>query len=364
MNSNALVIAEAGVNHNGCEDLAMKLVDLAFSARADVVKFQIFDSDKLVTRDARKADYQFANTGNNESQHMMLKQLELSNDSHHRIFNYCNEIGIQYLSTAFDSTSLRFLAEDLDLTTFKISSGDLTNAPLLLEHAKYRRKMILSTGMSTLGEIEDALGVLAFGLLDNKEVPGRSAFEYAYSSNEGQVLLQKYVTLLHCTSEYPTSPQDINLNAMSTMSKAFGLDVGFSDHSIGNTAPIMAIAQGAKIVEKHFTLDKEMEGPDHKASMNPIELYEFVSAIKQAETCLGSGIKKPSSSELVNKKVARRSLVASREIHIGDTFSLGNVMVKRPGDGISPFLYWDLIGNMSSREYGEGELIIDSCIES
>lgn len=355
MRSETLVIGEAGVNHNGCEDIAMQLASLAKTANVDIVKYQIFNSEQLVTNDAPKAEYQSVHTGRLESQRDMLRKLELSLDSHKRVAIHCKDIGLQYLATAFDLASLTFLAEEIDVPFFKISSGDLTNAPFLLAHAKYKRKLIISTGMSTLGEIEDALGVVAFGLLDVQDVPSIAGFKKAYQSEEGQIALKQFVTLLHCTTEYPTAVDEINMKAMQTMKQAFQLDVGFSDHSVGTTASVIAVALGAKVVEKHFTLDKAMDGPDHKASMSPEELLTFVSSIRDAESCLGVAIKKPSKSEIANIPVARRSLVATSDIAAGELFTEANIGVKRPGTGVTPFQYWEVLNSVSSRRYTEGE---------
>lgn len=357
MFGNTLIIAEAGVNHNGTVENAIKLVDLALMAKADIVKFQIFQSNQLVTKAAPKAKYQMSGAQDAAMQIGMLKELELSFESHKLVADYCKKLGLEYMSTAFDLDSLSFLVNELGVSSFKLSSGDLTNAPFLLAHASYRRKLIVSTGMSTLGEIEDALGVLAFGLLGSDEKPSIDAFNDAYISDDGQAVLKEYVTLLHCTTEYPTAATEINLNAMQTMSQAFGLDVGFSDHSVGNTASTIAVAFGAKIIEKHFTLDKNMEGPDHQASMAPDELISFVSCVREAEACLGNGLKVPASSELPNIAIARRSLVATTDICVGDVLSDVNVGIKRPGSGISPFEYWNMLGKVSDRSYSEGELL-------
>lgn len=357
MKSETLLIGEAGVNHNGSEELAIRLADLARQSNVDIVKYQIFNSAQLVTEGAPKANYQSVHTGASGSQREMLRKLELSLDSHKRVALHCKNIGIDYMATAFDLASLRFLAEDIEIPIFKISSGDLTNAPFLLAHTKYKRKLIVSTGMSTLGEIEDALGVLAFGLLDTPDEPSVRGFRNAYLSDEGQEILGQFVTLLHCTTEYPAAVNEINMKAMKTMSQAFGLDVGFSDHSIGNTASVVSVALGAKVIEKHFTLDQSLDGPDHKASMSPDELMLFVSSIRQAELCLGSGVKRPANSELANIAVARRSLVATADIKAGELFTESNVGVKRPGTGVSPFAYWEVLSSISKREYSEGDLI-------
>ena len=357
MNRDVLLIGEAGVNHNGCEQTAMQLVELAARARVDFVKFQIFNTEQLTTKSTPKAGYQKGNGTPSESQSDMLAKLELSLDAHRRIARQSSTLGIAYLATAFDEKSLRFLAEDIDSQVFKVSSGDLTNAPFLLAHAKYKRKIILSTGMSTLGEIEDALGVLAFGLLDCPGKPSIAAFREAYRSADGLKILKKFVTLLHCTTEYPTCPEQVNIAAIKTMRTAFNMDVGFSDHTECATASVMAVAYEASVIEKHFTLDKAMQGPDHKASMAPEEFIHFVKSVRCAQTSLGDGIKKPALSEVENIHPARRSLVATARITKGDIFTVENVGAKRPGSGVSPFKYWELLGSVSERAYIEGELI-------
>ena len=350
--SKIFIIAEAGVNHNGSLEMAFQLVDAAIDAGADAVKFQTYKAENLVTKGADKADYQKNTSGAGESQFDMLKSLELSYEMHHQLIEYSTKKGIEFLSTAFDSDSLQFLIDDLGLTTLKIPSGEITNGPLLLEHAKTGCDLILSTGMATLGEIEEALGVIAFGLLaseSNNEKPSRDAFQQAYFSEQGQVLLKEKVTVLHCTTEYPTPPEEINLNAMVTMQQAFGLMTGYSDHSEGITVPIAACAVGATLIEKHFTLDKTLPGPDHKASLEPNELKDMVSAIRTVEQVMGNGLKGPMPSEIKNRKVARKCLVASELIKEGDQFTEQNVTIKRPGVGRSPMEYWDLLGSVSSR---------------
>lgn len=352
------IIAEAGVNHNGDEKLAFALVDAAHKAGVDVVKFQTFKANKLVTEYAKQAEYQASNTGRSESQLAMLSRLELSYEAHKRLVAYCKDLGIEFLSTAFDSESLDFLVNNLKLTTLKIPSGELTNAPFVLAHAKTRCKLIVSTGMATLAEIEQALGVIAFGLINDVTVePSPSAFESAYASKEGQQLLKQYVTILHCTTEYPAPVNEINLKAMNAIGSAFGLAVGYSDHTQGIVIPITAVALGAKIIEKHFTLDRNMEGPDHQASLEPDELSEMVSAIRKVEIAMGSGVKIPQESELKNKAIARKSLVASQNIGIGELFTSDNLAVKRPGDGMSPYKYWSLLGKSSQKKYSIGDLI-------
>lgn len=353
-----LIIAEAGVNHNGNESLAFKLVDAAHEAGADIVKFQTFKASKLVTANAKQADYQVENTQKKESQLAMLSRLELSFDFHLRLVDYCNEIGIEFLSTAFDSESLKFLVEDLKLTRLKIPSGDLTNAPLVLEHAQTGCDLIVSTGMATLAEIEVALGVIAFGYIDSKsEQPTIENFEKAYYSQRGQQLLKEKVTILHCTTEYPAPLQDINLKAMDTIANAFKLPVGYSDHSAGINVPIAAVAREATIIEKHFTLDQNMEGPDHKASLEPKQLKAMINGIRDIELALGDGLKGPRPSEVKNKAVARKSLVAEKIISKGSSFTEENINIKRPGSGVNPIHYWRLLGVKANKNYEIGDLI-------
>lgn len=355
-----LIIAEAGVNHNGDERLAFELVDAAYKSGSDVVKFQTFKAKSLVTEEAKQADYQVVNTQKQESQLAMLSRLELSYEAHHKLVAHCNSLGIEFLSTAFDSESLDFLVNDLGLKRLKLPSGELTNAPLVLEHARTGCDLIVSTGMATLSEIETALGVIAFGYItDEKVQPSMLAFQEAYSSEAGQKALKEKVTILHCTTEYPAPMEEINLKAMDTLGRAFGLTAGYSDHSEGITIPIAAVARGAVLIEKHFTLDKNMEGPDHKASLEPQELEAMVKAIRQIEVALGSGVKKPSVSEVKNKAVVRKSLVAAIDIKEGAELTESNLVIKRPGSGLSPYRYWDLIGHKASKSYKAGELIIE-----
>jgi N-acetylneuraminate synthase len=357
-NDMTLIIAEAGVNHNGNEKLAFKLVDAAFKAGADIVKFQTFKASKLVTANAEQADYQVTNTNKKESQLAMLSRLELSFEFHLELVEYCHKVGIEFLSTAFDSESLNFLVNDLKLNKLKIPSGDLTNAPLVLEHAQTGCDLIVSTGMATLAEIEMALGVIAFGYIAKKtEKPSSQAFEKAYYSEFGQKILRDKVTLLHCTTEYPAPLCDINLTAMDTMSNAFKLPVGYSDHSAGIHVSIAAAALGAQIIEKHFTLDQNMQGPDHKASLEPKQLAEMIKGIRDIELALGDGLKGPRPSEIKNKSVARKSLVAEQVINKGTVFSQDNVTIKRPGLGKSPIHYWELLGNEAKQDYQIGDLI-------
>jgi len=352
-----LIIAEAGVNHNGSDELAFALVDAAHQAGADIVKFQTFKAKNLVTEDAQQAEYQITNSGKKESQYSMLKRLELSYETHHKLVKYCNNLGIEFLSTAFESESLSFLVDDLGITRLKLPSGEITNAPLVLEHARTGCDLIVSTGMATLSEIEQALSVIAFGYINPKGNPTEEALQTAYFSEQGKQLLKDKVTLLHCTTEYPAPFNDINLNAMDTMKGAFKLEVGYSDHSAGIVVPIAAVAKGAVLIEKHFTVDKSLPGPDHKASLDPIELKEMVDGIRTVERVLGDGIKGPRPSEVKNKAVARKSLVAAKAINRGEVFSQENIAIKRPGTGINPIKYWDLLDTNATKEYKEGELI-------
>tara|TARA_Y100000588_G_scaffold381013_1_gene465824 strand:+ start:48 stop:1118 length:1071 start_codon:yes stop_codon:yes gene_type:complete len=352
-----LIIAEAGVNHNGSDELAYALVDAAYRAGADIVKFQTFKAKNLVTEEAEQAEYQVTNSGQKESQFTMLKRLELSYDTHHKLVKYCQDKGIEFLSTAFDSESLNFLVNDLGITRLKLPSGEITNAPLVLEHARTGCDLIVSTGMATLSEIEQVLSVIAFGYLNKLDTPTDEQLQVAYFSDEGKRLLKQKVTLLHCTTEYPAPFNDINLNAMDTMADSFKLAVGYSDHSEGITVPIAAVAKGAVLIEKHFTVDKNLPGPDHKASLDPIELQAMVEGIRTVEQVLGDGIKGPRPSEVKNKAVARKSLVAAKNIEVGEAFSESNLAVKRPGRGINPIHFWRYLGSKSQQSYKAGDLI-------
>ena len=354
------IIAEAGVNHNGNESLALQLVEAAHAAGADGVKFQTFKAINLVTANARQADYQKANTQREESQLAMLSRLELSHAAHHKLISRCNDLGLDFLSTAFDSESLAFLANELHLPTLKIPSGEITNAPLVLEHARTGCRLIVSTGMTTMQEIELALGVIAFGYTAASDAqPSVESFRQAYQSPAGQQALLDKVTLLHCTTEYPAPVSDIHLRAMDIMASTFGLPVGYSDHSEGIIVPVAAVAKGASIIEKHFTLDKTMEGPDHKASLEPGELKSMVEAIRIVEKALGNADKQPQPSEMKNMAIARKSLVAARPIAAGEIFTAANIAIKRPGTGASPYRYWELLGKKAGKSYGEGDCIAE-----
>jgi len=327
------IVAEAGVNHNGSLELAKKLVDVAVSAGADAVKFQTFKAGKVVSRTAQKADYQKQTTDVNESQYQMIKKLELDENAHVELIHYCNKKRIMFLSTPFDHESIDLLF-GLGLTIFKIPSGEITNLPYLRHIGRLGKDVILSTGMADLGEIEDALDVLV----------------QAGTSKEK-------ITVLHATTEYPCPVEDVNLRAMQTIRAIFGVNVGYSDHTQGFEISIAAVAMGACVIEKHFTLDRTMEGPDHKASVEPGELKEMVNAIRKVEKALGNGIKKASPSEQKNIPVVRKSIVASRPIKIGDVFSLENITIKRPGNGINPMRWDEIIGQSAQRNYQADDLI-------
>ena len=324
------IIAEAGVNHNGSFDLACRLVDAAKDAGVDCIKFQTFKSKSLVSHIAQKAEYQKAATGDS-SQQDMLKKLELSFDEFVRLKEYCDKVGISFLSTPFDFESIDFL-DSIDMPFWKIPSGEVTNLPYLLKLAKTGKPVVMSTGMCEMDEIENAVRVLHENGTAN-------------------------IKLLHCNTEYPTPFEDVNLTAMQTMHRAFGLDVGYSDHTKGIEVPIAAAALGATVIEKHFTLDRNMEGPDHKASLEPDELKAMVDSIRHIEKALGNGIKTRSPSEKKNLAVARKSIVAKKSIKAGETLTEENITVKRPGTGISPMRWFDVLGSKAARDFAEDELI-------
>lgn len=329
-----LIIAEAGVNHNGSIVLAKKLIDAAAEAGVDYVKFQTFQTEKLVSYLAKKASYQQKNMQDSDnSQFSMLKKLELSKEQHFELIEYCNKKNVNFFSTAFDLDSLRFLAT-LRMGLWKIPSGEITNYPYLKFVAEQKEPVILSTGMSTLAEIEDAISVLT-----------------KYGTTKEQI------TVLHCNTEYPTPMQDVNLRAMHSLSERLGVPTGYSDHTQGIEVPIAAVALGATVIEKHFTLDRQMDGPDHKASLEPEELKKMVTCVRHIELALGHSEKVVSSSELNNKSVARKSIVAARDILEGDVLSEDNLTVKRPGNGISPMQWENVIGTKACRAFKADDLI-------
>lgn len=353
-----LIIAEAGVNHNGDLDRALQLIDAAADAGADVVKFQTFRSGKLASRFAAKASYQQRETGNEQSQLQMLQALELDHSMHQVLIAHCRRRDIAFMSSPFDHESLALLARTFDLPIIKLGSGELTNAPLLLATARTGKALILSTGMATMSDVEEALAVLAFGYVASPDaLPSRQAFRDAFESDDGQNALRGKVRLLHCTTEYPTPPGDVHLKAMDTLQRAFALPVGYSDHTDGLAISFAAVARGAVVIEKHFTLDRTLPGPDHKASLEPTELKALVDGIRAVEVALGDGVKRAAPSEMGNRLVARKSLVAGRAISEGEVLTSDNVEVKRPGGGLSPLMYWEVIGRRAMRDFDEDELI-------
>lgn len=334
MNKHVLIIAEAGVNHNGSLELAKKLIDEAVEAGVDIIKFQTFKSDKLVSKAARQAEYQQRNIGKqDEGQLAMLKKLELSQADHEELIAYCDEKGIRFFSTAFDIDSIDYL-HSLNMGLWKIPSGEITNYPYLRKIAQYKEPVILSTGMCELTDIEAALNVLLeFGV--NKE----------------------QITILHCNTEYPTPFEDVNLRAMLEIGDKFGVKIGYSDHTQGIEVPIAAVALGATVIEKHFTLDKNMEGPDHKASLEPDELKAMVSSIRNIEQALGSNHKTISESERKNIEIARKSIVAARPIKAGELLTEENLTVKRPGNGINPMRWNEVVGTRAVQSFNEEDPI-------
>lgn len=330
---NVFIIAEAGVNHNGNIELAKKLIDTASLAGADAVKFQTFKTENLVSKNAKKADYQKQTTDAEESQFDMIKKLELDTDTHKELIDYCKSKNIMFMSTPFDLDSVDML-NDLGLKIFKIPSGEITNLPYLRKIGKLNKKIVLSTGMANMDEIGDALNVLVLAGTQKENI-----------------------TVLHANTMYPTPMEDVNLNAMLSIQKEYDIEIGYSDHTLGIEVDIAAVAMGAKVIEKHFTLDKTMEGPDHKASLEPYELIAMVSGIRNIEKALGNGVKKPSKSETPNMAVARKSIVASRDIKKGELLNESNLAVKRPGNGINPMKWDEIVGSIAQKDYKVDELI-------
>jgi N-acetylneuraminate synthase len=355
------IIAEAGVNHNGDVDLALRLIDAAADAGADMVKFQTFKTTKAVTASAKRAEYQVRNTGLDDGQIAMLQALELDEAAHRHLIARCKARGLAFLSTPFDDESTDLLTLTLGLQLVKVGSGELTNGPHLLRLARRGLDVILSTGMATLAEVEEALGVLSFGYTGDGD-PGAAAFAAALASPAGRAALTQRVTLLHCTSNYPAPTAEINLAVMDTFRARFPLRVGFSDHSDGIAVPIAAVGRGALMIEKHLTLDRGLPGPDHVASIEPPVFAEMVRAIREVELAIGAPEKRPTPSEFKTMAVARKSLVAARAIQAGEAFSPENLAAKRPGDGMAPNLLWELLGRPASRAYARDELIAELCL--
>lgn len=327
------IIAEAGVNHNGSIELAKKLIDVAVDAGADAVKFQTFKTENLVSKNADKAEYQKDTTDSSESQFDMIKKLELDLDAHHELISYCKSKNIMFLSTPFDLDSIDML-NDLGLEIFKIPSGEITNLPYLRKIGSLKKEVVLSTGMADMDEIKGALDVLvkAGTLKDN-------------------------ISVLHANTMYPTPMKDVNLRAMITIGRTFDIAYGYSDHTLGIEVDIAAVAMGATVIEKHFTLDSDMEGPDHKASLEPDELSSMVKSIRNIELALGSDVKKPSDSEKPNMSIARKSIIANSDITKGEIFTEKNLTIKRPGSGISPMKWDEVIGAVASKDYKEDDQI-------
>ncbi len=340
MTNRVLIIAEAGVNHNGSIEMAKQMIDIAMDAGVDMVKFQTFKADDLVSKSAKQADYQRKNIGSgDDTQYQMLKKLELSHHAHVELMGYCKQKGIQFFSTAFDVKGLNYLNE-LGLEQFKVPSGEITNYPYLKRLAEIGKPVILSTGMADLEEIKAAINILSKGVDLN------------------------YITVLHCNTEYPTPMDDVNLRAMLTINQAFGVKVGYSDHTLGIEVPIAAVALGACVIEKHFTLDRNLPGPDHKASLEPDELKAMVEAIRNIEKAIaGSGEKKPSESELKNKAIARKSIHTARALSKGTVLSEEDLIPLRPGDGISPMQWENIIGKRVNRDFQAFELLTPSAIQ-
>jgi len=333
MNHKTIIIAEAGVNHNGSLDMAKELIKIASEAKADYVKFQTFKAINTITKNAEKANYQKNTTDQRENQFDMVKKLELNKEMHIELINYSKNKNIKFLSTPFDHDSIELL-KDLGLEIFKIPSGEITNLPYLRHIGKLNKKIILSTGMSDMNEVKNALDILV---------------------NSGTK--KKNITVLHANTEYPTPMEDVNLRAMMTIGRELDVNFGYSDHTLGIEVDIAAVALGACVIEKHFTLDCNMEGPDHKASLEPDQLKEMVKAIRNIELALGSDIKKPSKSEMPNIQIVRKSIVAKTEIKKGDILNKANLAVKRPGNGISPMKWDEIIDTKATKNYKEDELI-------
>jgi len=350
------VIAEAGVNHNGNRELAFQLVEAAAQAGADAVKFQTFNASRLASAQAPKAAYQKRSTDAAESQLEMLRKLELPLSWHHELQAHARERGIEFLSTAFDADSLAFL-QQLGLPLYKVPSGEITNGPLLWRFARTGRPLILSTGMATLSEVEQALAIAAHGMHADVEPAGLDEVWQGWSRADWRERVRERVTLLHCTSQYPTPPHEVNLRAMDTLASAFGLRVGYSDHTEGGLVPIAAVARGATVIEKHFTLDRGLPGPDHKASLEPDELTRMVADIRALSRALGSAAKAPQPSEWDTRRAARQQVVAARAIAGGATLVRDDLTTARAGTGLPASALWDCVGRRATRAYAAGEAI-------
>lgn len=349
------IIAEAGVNHNGERDRAFALIDVAAQAGADAVKFQTFDATKLASKSVAKAAYQKEQTDAAESQLNMLRRLELPRDWHYELQEHARQRGITFISTAFDLDSLTFL-DAMDLPFFKIPSGELVNAPLLWQFARTRKPLVISTGMATMSEVEQGLAVVAHALNAQAEPAGMDEVWRSWSDPACRASLKGHVTLLHCTSQYPTPLNEVNLRAMDTLA-AFGLHVGYSDHTSGILVAIAAVARGARVIEKHFTLDRAMDGPDHAASLEPDELERMVAEIRALELVLGDGVKAPFAVEWDTRRAARQQVVAARGIAAGSVFERADLVTARSGRGLPAAELWSLVGQTARRSFEAGDII-------
>lgn len=354
--NNVIIIAEAGVNHNGELDKARKLVDIAAEAGADAVKFQTFSAERLAATSAPKASYQKDTTDASESQFEMLRKLELPASWHEELQTRAHQKGIEFLSTAFDLKSLEFL-ESINLPRYKIPSGEITNGPLLWQFARTGKDLILSTGMATLGEIELGLAILSHGMVNKTEPTGLDEVWRHWSEPQAAEGLKNKVSLLHCTSQYPTPMEDVNLRAMETLRGAFGLPVGYSDHTQGLLIPVAAVARGATVIEKHFTLDRRLPGPDHKASLEPSELEDMVEQIRSVSQALGDGRKHPQTGELDTRSAARQQVIAAESLRAGERFTRNSLTTARCGGGQPPYSLWGMVGKQAFQDFSPGDPI-------
>lgn len=355
--SRVTIIAEAGVNHNGSLALAHQLIEHAAVAEADFVKFQTFISSLNISSVAKKAQYQLKRTASEESQLEMVKKLELSFSDFKVLSEFCKKKHIEFLSTPFDLPSLHFLVDELNMQTIKVPSGEVSNLPFLVEVGRKRKKVILSTGMTYLGEVELALAALLYGRLHLQDQPSRESLLNILARDDAYELLSEFVTILHCTTEYPAPLESINLNAMKTVQSAFNLPIGYSDHTEGIHISIAAVALGAVVVEKHFTTNKEMPGPDHKSSLEPAELKDLVRACHAVALALGTGRKVVHKAELANRSVARKVVVAARDIEMDHIFASSDLIIKRSGSGLEPARLWELVGTKANKRYSVDEPI-------
>ena len=351
------VIAEAGVNHNGSLDLAYELIDKASKIGANAIKFQTFITENVLTMNTQKASYQSKLTDVNETQWEMIKKLELNFSDFEKLHKYSQKKEIEFLSTPFDIKSLNFLTKKLRLRTIKIPSGEITNLPFILEIAKYANNIILSTGMCNLSDIELALATIAFGLIGEDKEKNIKNFYNAYYSDKGQNLIKQRVKILHCTSEYPAPYNEINLNAIKTLKNTFNTEVGYSDHTQGIHIPLAAVTLGAEIIEKHFTIDKNLPGPDHKSSIEIEEFSLLIKNIKELKLSLGTGVKLPTVAEIKNRNIIRKFIVANKDIKKGETFTENNLTIKRSQLGLEPKFFWEIIGKKADKNYLKDDLI-------